>query len=303
MTIQYRTYTGENDYWAISAFLKKHHQVGNLDGNWLEQMWEYMRFHPNLDESVLGKIGLWEDGGEIVAVAHTETSLGEAFFQLHPQYLYLRAEMLDYAEQNFTGVSNDNGRRYLAAYVHDSEAEFQTLLQSRGYQKKDEWKRPLYRFDIPHPFPSITLPDGFQLKSLADEPDWGKVHQVMYQGFNHGAVGEITDEDREMRRKMFDTVTASLDLKIVVTAPDGCFAAICGMFYDADNSYAYVEPVATDPAYRRLGLGKAAVLEGIRRCGELGAQIAYVGSDQAFYQAIGFKKVFNEECWIKYFEA
>jgi ribosomal protein S18 acetylase RimI-like enzyme len=73
------------------------------------------------------------------------------------------------------------------------------------------------------------------------------------------------------RRKMFDTVTASLDLKVVVAAPDGCFAAICGMFYDASSRFCYVEPVATDPDYRRLGLGKAAVLEGIRRCAEQGA--------------------------------
>lgn len=44
----------------------------------------------------------------------------------------------------------------------------------------------------------------------------------------------------------------------------------------------YVEPVATDPDYRRMDLGKAAVLEGIRRCGELGAEVAYVGSVKDF---------------------
>jgi predicted N-acetyltransferase YhbS len=62
-----------------------------------------------------------------------------------------------------------------------------------------------------------------------------------------------------------------------------------------------VEPVATDPDYSRLGLGKAAVLEGIRRCADLGAKEAFVGSDQLFYQAIGFRKVFNTACWVKYF--
>jgi predicted N-acetyltransferase YhbS len=51
-----------------------------------------------------------------------------------------------------------------------------------------------------------------------------------------------------------------------------------------------------------MGLGKAAVLEGIRRCGELGATVAYVGSDQEFYLAIGFTKVYNNDCWRKYFE-
>jgi ribosomal protein S18 acetylase RimI-like enzyme len=260
-----------------------------------------MHFHPGLDESALGKIGIWEENGEIAAIANYETELGEAFFQFHPDYRYLREEMLNYAEENLSGVSDKDGRKYLNAFVNDYDQDFTALVQARGYEKKADWKRPLYRLDIPDPFPAVPLPEGFCLKSLADECDWAKVHQVMYQGFNHGPVGEINDEDQEMRRKMFDTATARLDLKIVVSAPNGDFAAICGMFYDASNRYAYVEPVATDPAYRRMGLGKAAVLEGIRRCRALGAEIAYVGSDQAFYQAIGFKKVYDEECWVKYF--
>ena len=97
------------------------------------------------------------------------------------------------------------------------------------------------------------------------------------------------------------TPKAHLGLKIAVAAPNGDFAAFCGMFYEPTGKFACVEPVATTPEYRRKGLGKAAVLEGIRRCASLGAEVAYVGSDQAFYQALGFYKVFNSECWVKYF--
>lgn len=46
----------------------------------------------------------------------------------------------------------------------------------------------------------------------------------------------------------------------------------------------------------RLVLGKAAVLEGIRRCGVLGATLAYVGSDLPIYQSVSFRKVYNREC-------
>jgi predicted N-acetyltransferase YhbS len=98
---------------------------------------------------------------------------------------------------------------------------------------------------------------------------------------------------------MFDTPRARRDLKIVVEAPGGDFVSFCGMFYEATNRFAYVEPVATDPDYRRMGLGKAAVLEGIRRCAALGGQVAYVGSDQAFYLAMGFEVTDVSECWVK----
>jgi hypothetical protein len=193
MTIQLRTYTGQNDYWSISAFLKRHHQPGNADGNWLEPIWEYMHSHPMLDASALPHIGIWEENGEIVAVANYESSPGEGFFQFHPAYRQLRTEMLDYAEQHLTGVSTEDGRRYLGAYINDFDQEFQALVhEPRDTRRRRIGNVRCIASTSRSPSPRLPLPAGFTLKSLADEPDWGKVHQVMYQGFNHGAVGEIT---------------------------------------------------------------------------------------------------------------
>jgi|GEM_PF-5536742 len=61
---------------------------------------------------------------------------------------------------------------------------------------------------------------------------------------------------------MLNVPKARRDLKIAVAAPNGEFVAFCGMFYAPAHRFAYVESVATDPDFRRLGLGKAAVLEG-----------------------------------------
>lgn len=104
------------------------------------------------------------------------------------------------------------------------------------------------------------------------------------------------------RRKMFDTPGARRDLKIAIKSPSGDFAAFCGMFYEPSKRFAYIEPVATDPDYRRMGLGKAAVFEGIRRCGALGATVAYVGNDLPIYRSVGFQKLHVSECWLKYLE-
>lgn len=51
--------------------------------------------------------------------------------------------------------------------------------------------------------------------------------------------------------------------------------------------------------YRMMGLGKAAVLEGVIRCGKDGAKQAYVGSSQQFYYNIGFYPVSTETLWCK----
>lgn len=297
-----RPYNNEEDYWRIADFLNEHYQPSNQDGNWIEPAWEYMHGHPNLDAASLDKIGIWEEAGGIVAVAHYEWHLPEAFFEFHPAYRHLRQEMLDYAEENLFGYSRKDGRRFLKAYVNDNDMEFISLVTGRGYEKEAGEARPMAEFEVPDPYPPIILPEGFHLKSLAEDCDWAKVHRALWRGFDHPGEPPAGEEELESRRKMFDTPNGRRDLKIVVEAPDGNFAAFCGMFYQPTHRFAYVEPVATDPDYRRLGLGKAAVLEGIRRCAELGATTAYVGSDQPFYLALGFKVIYTTECWVKYFD-
>lgn len=301
MTIQVRSYDPARDYQLISSFLIRHYQPDNADGNWLEPIWEYMHGHPYLDRSALEKIRLWENDGELVGAAFYESRLGEAFFQFHPSWRHLRQAMLEYAEENLPGISSPDGRRSLHAFVCDFDEPFRQLVTSRGYQRLAEEDRPLYQFRIPDPFPEIHLPAGYRLTSLAEEPDWAKVDRVLWRGFNHPGPPPVGPERIEERRRMFDTPRARRDLKIAVAAPSGEFAAFCGMFYEPIHRYAYVEPVATDPEYRRLGLGRAAVLEGIRRCALLGATTAYVGSSQAFYQSFGFRKTYIEECWCKIF--
>jgi len=294
-----RNYNYPRDFKLVGDFLVQHYQPDHRDGNWLQPAWEYMHSHPALDESALDRIGIWEDAGEIVAVVHYESALGEAFFQIHPDYAQLKPEMLDYAEKQLFGRS-DTGRRYVLAYIYDLDSEFEALARSRGYQRTPDDDRPLSQFSIPDPFPKITLPDGFRLKSLQEDNDLHKIDRVLWRGFDH--EGESSEEDVEGRAKVQSAPSFRKDLNIVVEAPDGHFVSYSGTWFEEINRIAYVEPVATDPDYRRRGLGKAAVLEGIRRCGELGATVAYVGSDLAFYMAIGFTRIHTSQCWTKYLD-
>jgi len=80
VTITFRHYDPV-DFELVSDFLIANYQPGNRDGNWLQPAWEYMHSHPNLDESSLDRIGVWESEGEIAAVVHYESGLGETFFK------------------------------------------------------------------------------------------------------------------------------------------------------------------------------------------------------------------------------
>ena len=171
--------------------------------------------------------------------------------------------------------------------MNDFDAAFEEVVHARGYALRHDSHRPMSQFVIPDPFPPIRLPDGFRLKSLADDNDLVKVDRALWRGFNH--PGE-PDGDLSGRIKMQSGPHYRHDLNIVVEAPNGDFVAYAGQWFEPVNRFGYVEPVATDPDYRRMGLGTAAVLEGIRRSGQEGAQVAYVGTDKPFYLAMGFRK-------------
>ena len=299
MNITFRQYGRPGDFESVGNFLVQHFRPGNQDGNWLQPTWEYMHSHPALNESSLEKIGIWEDSGEITGVVHYESRLGEAFFEIHPGYSHLKPAMLEYAETHLYGETKD-GRRYVRAYVNDFDEAFAAIVKSRGYEKDERYTRPISQFVIPHPFPPIDLPEGFRLQSLADDNDLVKVHRVLWRGFDN--AGEPPAEGIEGRKKMQSGPNFCQDLTIVVQSPQGDFVSFCGTWYESTNKIAYVEPVATDPEYRRMGLGKAAVREGIRRCGILGATVAFVGSDLEFYRAIGFEKRFDSDCWTKHLD-
>jgi GNAT superfamily N-acetyltransferase len=148
---------------------------------------------------------------------------------------------------------------------------------------------------VPDPFPTIRLPEGFRLISLADDNDLPRLTRLIWRGFDHG--DGPPDDRLDERRLMQSAPNYRKDLNIVAVAPDGTFASYCGMWYEPTGRLAYVEPVCTDPAYRRRGLASAAILEGIRRCAALGATVACVGSTKPVYRSLGFRPVHSSCAW------
>lgn len=290
-----RRFVGLDDYYAVSDFLETLFQPGNRDGNWIRPLWSYMHSHPMLDWGMLGRIRLWEDEGRLVAVAHYESVLGEAFFDVHPDYDRLKPEMLDYACADLARVEPD-GQRALTAYISEFDTAFAQHAAARGFQRNPNADRTMMMLETPEGFaPDLKIRDGFRITSLAEENDLVKMDRVLWRGFNH--PGEPPVMGVRDRRQMQSSPYFRHDLTLAAVAPNGDFVSFCGMWYEPRNRIALVEPVATDPDYRRLGLGRAVVLEGVRRCAALGARVAFVGSVQEFYRSLGFNPVMAQQAW------
>ena len=299
MAVKFRTYNKENDFNKVSNFLIKLYQPNNRDGNWFQAIWEYSYSHPLTDTSSFGKIGIWEDNGEIIAVIIYDMFRTDLSLCIHPEYQFLKNEMIEYAESSMP-AEDKNGISFLKIFASEYDIELEQLLKSKDYKRDIKCDRAMSQFLIPDPFPQPELPDGFKFRSIAENNDLKKIHRVLHRGFNH--PGDPPENEIEGRKKMQASPNFRADLTMVVEAPNGDLATYCGMWYDKVNRFGYVEPVATDPDYRRKDLGRANVLESIRRCSLEGAEVAYVWTDMPFYLSFGFKKLYTHNCWKKYFD-
>jgi len=293
-----RRYQHDSDYEKVSQLLLRTYGTSGDHVNWLPPRWEYMHHHPYISRIDLSSIGIWERDGEIVAVVHPELRLGEVYTQVSADDPALKRDLLAYAEERLAACSR--GAKALKVHINDHDGEFQHIAAQKGYEKGESYEE-MSRFAIPSPFPAITLPDGFQLKSLAESSDLRKVNRLTFRGFNHG--DEPPDDSTEARKFMQSAPNYRKDLNIVVEAPDGNFVSYCCMFYEPKHRIASVEITCTDPDYRRRGLATAALLEGIRRCGKQGARIAYVGSAEPFCRSVGFQRMHRISRWQRSWSA
>ncbi len=256
--------------------------------------WDWMVTHPCLDDTVLDRIGLWEEDGRVVAVATYESELGRAYLLMDAAYRHLGEELLAHARR---ALSRDDR---VAVLILDGDTQMQDIAAKHGFFATQEKEHDSV-FSIDQTSLHYTLPQGFHITSMAETYDPCRYDEGLWKGFNHELNGEgAYDPDKRdlpLIDRSFRRPNVNLDIKIAVVSPAGEFAAYCGMWHDPATQNALVEPVATIPEYRRMGLGRAAVLEGIRRCGLLGAKRAFVGSSQQFYYSIGFRPYATSTWW------
>ncbi|MBN1317775.1 MAG: GNAT family N-acetyltransferase [Anaerolineales bacterium] len=295
MPILFRNFTNEPgfsaDFHRVRDFLVRINRKNPIRYGFEWGRWEWAFSLPYLDTTHLSKIGVWEKDATIVGLVTYETEPGTAYFCLDQDFDFLKKEMLVYARDNL-GDKEGN----LKILISNTDRTFQRAAAGCGFkptQDGEAWS--VYDIDVDRI--EYTISPGYSILSLAEDCDLMKYNKVLWRGFNHEGEPPTTAEQIEIERISLSGPHLNPALNVVAVSPDGDYASYCGMWYDEKTEYALVEPVATDPAYRRLGLGKAVVLEGIRRCGKLGAKQAYVGSSQQFYYQLGFHPLPGGTFW------
>ena len=259
----------------------------NINWNWAR--FEWMMEHPEFDKSTADSIGLWTCGDKVVGAAIYDMYFGEAFCGVLPEYAGLYPRVLDYA---FRSLRDENGLG--VAICDGSRHEIEAALQA-GFAPAEQTET-IMAISLDKAF-TPALPADLRFVSPDPIRDAEALQWLFWQGFDHG-------EDRAAFEKQPQAAPqirrhCNPDLGVAAAAPTGEFVSFCCLWYMAGTDYAYVEPVCTIPSFRGRGAARAVIGEALNRARALGAKKAYVISDMAFYERLGFQKEYRYSFYWK----
>jgi mycothiol synthase len=183
--------------------------------------------------------------------------------------------------------------------VFAGEADRIRDLEENGFTSQadvgdNSWSKVFMRRSTQIPLADTILPASFTIRPLAGENEVAGYVEL------HRAVFESRNMTVEWRARTLRCPEYLPDLDTVATAPDGRLAAFCVCWLDKNaegETSGQVEPLGVHPDFRKLGLGRAVLSEGLRRLQRHGAQEIVVETDSyrnaAFklYESCGFSVI------------
>lgn len=212
----------------------------------------------------------------------------------------IETRLIDWAVEAVQRRNQENGENLpLDASTLETDLPRIAFLERHGFVRLPESSLLLARA-MDENIPDPQLPDGFVIRSLLGEAeleDYVVLHRAAFGSEN------MTLAYRQAIMHAPDYIP---ELDLVAVTPGGELAALCVcQIFPDDKPRAgglkegWTDPVATHPAYRRLGLAQALILRGMHSLRERGMDTALLGTSSentpmlALAHSLGFQAVSN----------
>lgn len=245
----------------------------------------YRLASPALHDAPERDTALWfgGDGETLLAWAVWQQPWITLDYAMHPAYAReLGPQVFAWAAARCAALSAAQGRRlryWVSARADD--ADRLALLEQAGFRRADWRTVRQQRPPTDRPPAAPPLP-GFAIRPLRGEAEVGAYVAAHRAAFGSDAMTVA------WRRRVLGVPEYRPDLDLVAEAPDSRIAAFTILWLappgPSGGAEAQLEPVGTHPDFRRRGLARAVLTEGIRRAGTLGAT-AVVEADSVRPQA------------------
>ncbi len=296
---------GANAFLEVERFLARSVAAFETPRNWFIDRWNFTYavsrvMHGATVADWAKAIGLWRDeDGRIVAMAHEEEQRGDVFFEFdRPDRVgeRLLGEMFAFAER--ACVKERNGGTGFGLRIPQSDRLTAALAAERGYRKGD-YSEPLSVRPIPYPSrdaESGEVPGDLRLiDGAAVAPDRKAVAHA--RAFGYADKPEQITASVSAFENLAEAPSYRKGLDLALENGDGEIVSFVGLWLDPVSRLGVLEPVGTVPEYRKRGLARLLIAEGERRLERLGAERLFVGSDQEFYKAVGFRVIARQDVW------
>ncbi len=296
-----RGYNIDEDFTSIMIFLYETFKKNDSYNNWFPD-----RFENNHDNWV-DDIRIWEEYNDsitpskkrIVAVANPE-SFTDYYIQIDPVYSFIEREILIWIEQHCLRKKKaSNKKEQLTIHTIEGNSAREKVLTELGYVK-GEVATYLRLRPVNSPIPDFSCPEGFEIRTIKGKSDYDQLAGLIRLIFGHGEWFNAKVLEGLARCSFYNQ-----DLDLVAIAPDGSIASFCTFRMDPNSKITNLEPMGTHPKYRKLGLAKGLISEGLRRAMKYNPTFFYIGgaantpAANRLYDSVGFTEKLAEDSWYK----
>jgi GNAT superfamily N-acetyltransferase len=293
-----RPYYNEQDLRAMQELLMAGRKANNGSYDIHIGDLKWWLYYPPLEGDFWGHIHLWDDPAQpkrlLGWVLISPDWVGvDVYIQPELRVSPLAQEMFIWAEKQATIIARQNGKStiYVDWVLHDDD-----VLGAHFRQRDYRCRRGMVHMtkSLGEPIPSGQLPEGFVIRSCKGEPEVAARAKAQYGAFESKAKFEryVQRFTNFMRSPVYDP-----ELDIVAVASNGQIGAFYIVWTDPVNQVGLFEPVGTHPDVQRQGLGRAVMLEGLRRLQERGMKRAIVSTFEdnpaaiKLYESVGFQVI------------
>ncbi|MGB4862731.1 MAG: GNAT family N-acetyltransferase [Tepidiformaceae bacterium] len=274
--------------------------------------WQLGMFPSDIDLS--GFVRTWETAdGEVAGLSIFEPPLNFQFdvlpgFEFEAQ---VAGEAIAWAEEQrraSLGAAGHVPKAYamlgeqtLSTAALESDGQRIALLQDHGYSRVERYS-VRYRRSLESEIHRLPLPAGMQFVHIVDE----RINERVDVHRDAWSVWGPSSFSASRYRRLRNAPVYDETLDLAVEDKSGRMLSCCICWFDAENGIGHFEPVGTRPEAVRRGLGRALVMEGLRRLKERGAHTALIGTESVnaaalrTYAACGFEFVERQDFYSKH---
>ncbi|HEX7065424.1 MAG TPA: GNAT family N-acetyltransferase [Bacillales bacterium] len=223
---------------------------------------------------------IWEIDGKPVAWGWIRLP-GNLTLQVDPNFPEVAKCVIDW----FDKMAETNEQRVT---VLETESHLISALRDSLFNPLVETPEILTKISLDScPFP-VTLPNRFKARHIKGSEDLTNRVAIHRAAFHPSKVTE------ESYLNVMNTYPYDASLDWVIESASGEFVASCLIWLDEVNKVGLLEPVGTDPGFRRMGLASSVCKLALNALSDKGAKTAIVvcTSPDAceLYKSIGFEQ-------------